>query len=1738
MKAAKVCRLRELFLLEWRRDYPDDTPPVLDCVAELSRGVDEWPAAGDVYVTTAVRESLAGLQDKIVQLREELRRAEFEKRFLGSVLTVLESECDSSLAERDSGDLDQNTTKLEDKKCDRCGRVVNEFSAGLESNCLCVLTYLDKPSELTSVADLSASSLNNTDTLGKCISEINSPKFLSRISVSERRSFSERKDRDLAAQNRISASIDNVNVGEESSPVDKQSDFCFRGKLINRSTSEPDEMLKGKKAATHRSGEDDLGTRVNRTKDNFMAVTNKNIHPGDVPRHNEALTHSPVLQRNYHFLKMTEGFGLVLEDDPGNKNSKGPASENPLRHATLMSNVNCDKPDRAKNSMTDGSAGPQTSFSRENVSVIEVTRRSWNLDTGSSSPDPQPKRKSDPQKAPVPSPKPNRPMSSVIIVDTQRVDHQGTDHCVNKDLQDKDHCVNKDLQDKDHRVDTVLQDKDPRVEKDLDRDHFSKVSIKKSPVPPPVAKKPPRPGSGRSLPPTPTDPGPTPARHFQSFAVQIDSPHCSGGSDVSAAPPPPNCPVDNTRTPDDTQQTESLVHGKTLLQASASLPHDAKKNLERSKKCNSDFYNTSPITDVNSRQGVDANIASPSALRHAQGINKNNSNTDDTPRGPSEMRSFSPIPNKKGNTTTAFIGKLAENVRPSLVLGNAHQNNTEKPQYESPAAEWKPAKTPPMPPPRGQSQNSVNVVVDRAEIAEHEYQRLDSNASTETLTEFTRKQSFTSDFDIKQAVYTLDNILTSAEMESADDPKLRTKKLDYENWTINRAVTSSLTHVFDSISDDDELDVSPSSPSVTSPSEKRRGSPTGSKDSGLCDDIGVFETTHGETSYEHDFSGGRFRDLASIRQLVANDDGEDVDYNDKFKDQDCTDAPSAAAEFVFSSESGDGLDSPDLDRGRSRRDHDRSREASPQPDYSPSRPDSEKLEEVNRQSWGVKDDSCSIASSGEEEAGTVNDSSYDETDSANEGMLKMRQLLVKGVLDSEKEYLEMLSILIGYERNLEKSSQSSQPVISKEDIQNIFSNIDTIYNIHDDFVKSLQPKVSKWTHGETIGEIFKIMISSFIECGSYLNNYQKAVSTIHKCCQESEQFNLLAQEIKLSVMKQVTTLEDALFKPVQRVQRNTLVLHDLIKYTPEEHPDYEALQKALKLSQQILESFAVNIPKKQTSGENRRLVKSSFLVELVNGVRKLRYMFLFSDVLICTKRETHRNNKVSFIIKWFAPLNQMTIDTKFGYNDDLKPSIKEDIDEIKGKLRSLKKELRLELKKYDVKDKDKHRSITNLGSRAAEKMKKKISHHEAQLILACPKLPFKVALEGGKKYTLLMTTDYEREEWKETVASLSMRTNQQQQAMSSILVQDLINSVKETPQVNKIGNVLSERDEDVLTGTLNVTIHKLNGLTTQCDTYCCLEMDSFGHFFMKAKTHIAEVTNDPSWNEDFELELDGSQTIRFLCFKKEKEDQGDKLLGRGALELSKQWLKGSFQEKTVAMNELSLVISVKHTSAEKTMPRTPSRTSAAVFGVKISSCARKEGKTVPSIVTSCLQEVEKRGLDEVGIYRVSGVTSDLQTIKKLFDKNIRAGIAALSSADIHAVTGILKLYFRELPEPLFTESSYQNFVDTLKLSDEEAKAQCMLSLLHSLPDVNYYTIVSLMEHLLRVARNVGVNKMSIHNLATVFGPTLLAPASKQVSNDPMEMMCKGAEQVMLQSSVVSYLLGLAVSGRNLRRSAQ
>ncbi|XP_009572752.1 PREDICTED: active breakpoint cluster region-related protein-like, partial [Fulmarus glacialis] len=141
--------------------------------------------------------------------------------------------------------------------------------------------------------------------------------------------------------------------------------------------------------------------------------------------------------------------------------------------------------------------------------------------------------------------------------------------------------------------------------------------------------------------------------------------------------------------------------------------------------------------------------------------------------------------------------------------------------------------------------------------------------------------------------------------------------------------------------------------------------------------------------------------------------------------------------------------------------------------------------------------------------------------------------------------------------------------------------------------------------------------------------------------------------------------------------------------------------------------------------------------------------------------------------------------------------------------------------------------------------------------------------------------------------------------------------------------------------------------------------------------------------------------------------------------------------------------------------------------IEMNGVTRRERSKVPYIVRQCIEEVEKRGIEEVGIYRISGVATDIQALKAVFDANNKDILVMLSDMDINAIAGTLKLYFRELPEPLLTDRLYPAFMEgiappchrLLHASDPAAKENCMMHLLRSLPDPNLITFLFLLEHL-------------------------------------------------------------------------
>lgn len=89
----------------------------------------------------------------------------------------------------------------------------------------------------------------------------------------------------------------------------------------------------------------------------------------------------------------------------------------------------------------------------------------------------------------------------------------------------------------------------------------------------------------------------------------------------------------------------------------------------------------------------------------------------------------------------------------------------------------------------------------------------------------------------------------------------------------------------------------------------------------------------------------------------------------------------------------------------------------------------------------------------------------------------------------------------------------------------------------------------------------------------YVNHTHEAAECIQKCSNSNEEFRKLVTAVRLTLGGQ-HSLQELLFTPVQRLQRNTLVIHDLLKYTPEDHEDYKVLMKTLDLADHNLKNFA------------------------------------------------------------------------------------------------------------------------------------------------------------------------------------------------------------------------------------------------------------------------------------------------------------------------------------------------------------------------------------------------------------------------------------------------------------------------------------------------------------------------------------------------------------------------------------
>ncbi|XP_041826519.1 rho GTPase-activating protein 24 isoform X2 [Melanotaenia boesemani] len=282
---------------------------------------------------------------------------------------------------------------------------------------------------------------------------------------------------------------------------------------------------------------------------------------------------------------------------------------------------------------------------------------------------------------------------------------------------------------------------------------------------------------------------------------------------------------------------------------------------------------------------------------------------------------------------------------------------------------------------------------------------------------------------------------------------------------------------------------------------------------------------------------------------------------------------------------------------------------------------------------------------------------------------------------------------------------------------------------------------------------------------------------------------------------------------------------------------------------------------------------------------------------------------------------------------------------------------------------------------------------------------------------------------------------------------------------------------------------------------------------------LGQTSQSNAWNLKNGSQMEG---VIFLPGNKVTEhptsgDEGGKFLF--------EVIPGGDRERMTANHETYLLMASTQNDMEdwvKTIRRVIwAPFGGGIFGQKLEETVRYErrfgNKLAPMLVEQCVDFIRQWGLREEGLFRLPGQANLVKELQDAFDCGEKPSFD--SNTDVHTVASLLKLYLRELPEPVIPFQKYEEFLACAKLlgKDEEMGMKELRRLVESLPPVNYNLLKYICRFLDEVQSYSGVNKMSVQNLATVFGPNILRPKIE----DPVTIM----EGTVLVQQLMAVLIG-------------
>eukprot|EP00076_Gallus_gallus_P010616 XP_004944855.1 rho GTPase-activating protein 7-like isoform X2 [Gallus gallus] len=159
-----------------------------------------------------------------------------------------------------------------------------------------------------------------------------------------------------------------------------------------------------------------------------------------------------------------------------------------------------------------------------------------------------------------------------------------------------------------------------------------------------------------------------------------------------------------------------------------------------------------------------------------------------------------------------------------------------------------------------------------------------------------------------------------------------------------------------------------------------------------------------------------------------------------------------------------------------------------------------------------------------------------------------------------------------------------------------------------------------------------------------------------------------------------------------------------------------------------------------------------------------------------------------------------------------------------------------------------------------------------------------------------------------------------------------------------------------------------------------------------------------------------------------------------------------------------------------------------VFGVPLLLNVQRTNHPLPIGILQALDYLRSHFLDQVGLFRKSGVRSRILSLREMNESSPNSvcyeGQSAFDVADM------VKQYFRDLPEPIFTSRLCESFLHIYQYVPKDQQLQAVQAAILLLPKENREALKILLFFLQDVVACVEENQMTPTNIAVCLAPSL------------------------------------------------